>query len=251
VLVIGAGSGIGRAAALAFAAEGAWVAVADVDEAAAAETAELVARSGGEARAYRTDVTSTRELDATVASVVEERGRLDALSQNAGVPMAIRLEELTSEQWARAIDVNLTGTAMACKAVLAPMLRQGGGSIVLTASVMGLVAGLPNQPAYVAAKGGVVLLTKALATDYARENVRVNAVCPTLTETPMIDEFLRTQFPGEAEREAAKRELHGVQPTGRMCRPEEIANAIVFLASPLASGITGVALPVDGGFAAR
>ncbi|QEC48427.1 SDR family oxidoreductase [Baekduia soli] len=251
VVVTGAATGIGRATAVAFARLGCWVLIADRNAARAEETLALVRAAGGDGRVRALDVTDLADLRAAVDEVVAERGRIDVLVNNAGRPMAIRIEDIDEAQFDAVLDVNLKATFFACKYVIEHMLVAGGGAIVNTASDMGLVAGLPNQPAYVASKGAVVLLTKALAVDYAEQDIRVNCVCPCLTDTPMIDDFLATQFPDDAERAKVKAELHAIQPIARMNTPAEVASAIVFLGTPASSGTTGVALPVDGGFVAR
>lgn len=251
VIVTGAGSGIGRAAAIEFGRRGSSVLVTDIDETLGRETLDEIWRAGSRATFLRVDVAVPSELEGAVARVIEDWGTLDVMVNNAGIPMAIRLENLSEDEWERVIDVNLKGMAFGCKFAIQQMLKQGHGTIVNNASVMGLVAGLPNQPAYVASKGGAVLLTKALALDYARDGIRVNCVCPCITDTPMLRKFLETQYDSDEQRLAAEQNLARIQPIGRMCSPEEVAEAIVFLASDLASGITGVALPVDGGFVAR
>jgi NAD(P)-dependent dehydrogenase (short-subunit alcohol dehydrogenase family) len=251
VIVTGAGSGLGRATSLQFAREGAWVLVTDVDDELGRETLELIEAEGGSGQFLHVDVAQVTDLRRAVATAVDARGRLDVMFNNAGIPMAVVIEEITEDQWQKVIDVNLKGVFFGCKFAIEQMLKQGGGAIVNTASDMGLVAGLPNQPAYITSKGGVVLLTMALAIDYARNNIRVNCVCPCVMETPMVDKFLATQFEKEEDRARVRHDLHGIQPMGRMTTPEEVGNAVLFLASPLASSITGVAFPVDGGFVAR
>lgn len=251
VVITGGSSGIGSATVSRFAEEGAWVLVADVDDAGGRQVVEQVRSTGGKGEFVHVDVSSLGDLKQAVDYAVGKTGRIDVMVNNVGIPMAVRIEDISEEQWDTAIDVNLKGTFFGCKYAIEQMLTQGGGVIVNTASDMGLVAGLPNQPAYTTSKGGAVLLTKALAIDYARDNIRVNCVCPCVVDTPMIESFLYTQFDTDDERAAAARALDDVQPIGRMCKPEEIADAILFLASSRASGITGVALPVDGGFVAR
>lgn len=251
VVITGAAAGIGRAAALAFAEAGAWVLATDVDEERGRETVSLVERDGGSAAFFRVDVARIEDLRAAIAEAVRLSGRLDVLFNNAGIPMALGIEDVHEADWSRVVDVNLKGMFFGSKFAIEHMTANGGGVIVNNASDMGLVAGLPNQPAYVASKGGAVLLTKALAIDFAKRGIRVNCVCPCVTDTPMLAKFVHTQYDSDEARVAARRSLEEIQPTGRMCTPEEVAAAVCFLASPHASGITGVALPVDGGFVAR
>jgi meso-butanediol dehydrogenase/(S,S)-butanediol dehydrogenase/diacetyl reductase len=251
VVITGGASGIGRATAVRFAEEGAWVLVADVDEKNGQETLRLMKEANGKGDFITVDVSELDDLRRAVDFALSETNRLDVMFNNVGIPMAVRIDDITEEQWNKVINVNLKGMFFGCKLAIEQMLKQGGGAIVNTASDMGLVAGLPNQPAYIASKGGAVLLTKALAIDYARDNIRVNCVCPCVVETPMIDAFLYTQFDTDEERAATRQMLNDVQPIGRMCKADEVAEAVLFLASARASGITGVALPVDGGFVAK
>lgn len=250
-IVTGAAMGIGRAAAEELGRRGAWVLICDIDESESRETLRLVRQAGGDGDICPTDVAEVAQLRGAVDMAVGARGRLDVMVNNAGIPMAVEIEDMTEELWQRVIDVNLKGMFFGCKLAIEQMLEQGGGAIVNLASAMGLVAGLPNQPAYIASKGGTVLLTKALAIDFATRGIRVNCVCPCVTDTPMLGKFLATQHSSDEERAAARARLESIEPHGRMCTPAEVAHAIAFLASPLASGITGVALPVDGGFVAR
>src|SRR3990170_4453972 len=166
VVITGAASGIGRSTAMKFAGEGAWVLVTDISDEEGRETLRQLTENGGSGKFMHVDVEKPDDLRQAVDLAVAERGRLDALVNNVGIPMAIRIEDITEEQWNKVIDVNLKGTFFGCKYAIEQMLRQGGGAIVNIASDMGLVAGLPNQPAYITSKGGVVLLTKALAIDY-------------------------------------------------------------------------------------
>lgn len=244
VLITGAGAGIGRATALAFSGLGARVVVADIDQEPVEETARLVRETGGEALAVTLDVASADQVDAMVAQTMEKFGRLDCAFNNAGIEgVAATADAYKEEDWDRLMAVNLKGVWLCMRAELREMLKQGSGAIVNCSSIAGLV-GFPSTPAYTASKHGVVGLTRAAALDYARKGIRVNAVCPGVIDTEMIDRF--THGSEEAEAQLAESE-----PVGRMGTPEEIANAVVWLCSDGASFVTGQALAVDGGFIAR
>jgi NAD(P)-dependent dehydrogenase (short-subunit alcohol dehydrogenase family) len=244
-LVTGAGSGIGRAAALAFAREGAWVAAADLQFEAARETARMVEEAGGQAVAVEVDVTDDAAVAAMVQVAVKAFGGLDCAFNNAGIaPYQVnaggqKIADVAPEAWQRLLDVNLTGVWRCLRHEVAQMRAQGGGAIVNTASVGGLV-GLPSSSAYVASKHGVVGLTRTAAADHAEENIRVNAVCPGYIETPMTEDAMRRK----GERILAR------VPMARMGKPEEIAEAVVWLCSDRASFVTGAAWTVDGGYSA-
>lgn len=244
-LVTGAGSGIGRATALAFAREGAWVAAADLKLEAAQETARLVEAAGGQAVAVEVDVTDDDAVAAMVGAAVKAFGGLDCAFNNAGIaPYQVnasgqKIADVAPEAWQRLLDVNLTGVWRCLRHEVAQMRTQGGGAIVNTASVAGLV-GLPNSSAYVAGKHGVVGLTRTAAVDHAEDGIRVNAVCPGYIETPMTEDTMRRR--GERIMERV--------PLARMGKPEEIAEAVVWLCSDRASFVTGAAWTVDGGYTA-
>src|SRR4051794_18738630 len=243
-LVTGGGSGIGRASAMAFAARGDSVVVADIDAAAAGETVTLIEKDGGSALAIEVDVTVATDVAAMVATAVEHYGRLDYAHNNAGITGAYSsLADYDEADWNRVIAVNLTSVFLCMKHEVPAMLANGGGAIVNTSSGAGLV-GFAGLPAYVASKHGVVGLTKSAAIEYARSGIRVNAVCPGSTRTPMLETFMG----GDP---AMEKMMAAGAPQHRLASPDEIAAAVVWLCSDAASFVTGVALPVDGGSVAQ
>jgi NAD(P)-dependent dehydrogenase (short-subunit alcohol dehydrogenase family) len=244
-IITGAGSGIGRATALLFAREGARVVVADVVAAAGEETVAQIKNEGGAAIFAQADVSKAEQVARMVGLAVETYGRLDILFNNAGLTLPARVTETSEEVWNLSLDVNLKGVMLGCKYAIPEMQKVGGGSIINTASMLGLVAS-PRQAPYCAAKGGVVLLTKQLALDYARDNLRVNCICPSEVDTPMHRKFIAES----PDPEATKQRLLERIPLNRVARPEEIAAAALFLASDDSSYVIGVALPVDGGLTA-
>lgn len=244
-LVTGAGSGMGRASARAFAGEGASVVVADVDAEGGERTVSEVREAGGKAVFVQTDVSSAEDVEAMVETAVETFGRLDYAHNNAGIEReALPTADSTEEHWDRAIAVNLKGVWLCMKYEIPKMLEAGGGSIVNTSSTLGLI-GMANAPAYVASKHGVVGLTRAAALDYARRGIRVNAVCPGVVRTPMMERGLR-ESPGFGEEVFAM-----IVPVGRIGTSEEVAKTVVWLCSEAASYVTGVPVPVDGGLDAQ
>jgi NAD(P)-dependent dehydrogenase (short-subunit alcohol dehydrogenase family) len=238
VLITGGATGIGRAAAQAFAHRGAKVVIGDVDDR-AAETVKLIEDGGGTATFVETDVVSSSQVKNLVETAVGTYGRLDAAFNNAGVlPPTAPLVEMTEEQWDQVVDVDLKGVFLSLKHELAHMVSAGGGAIVNMASVAGVIAD-PGMAPYVAAKHGVVGLTKAAGIEYAAQNVRVNAVAPGLVATPMTQRWL-----DDPEVHAA---LMANSPIGRPAQPEEIAGAVLFLCSDAASFMTGQVHLIDGG----
>jgi NAD(P)-dependent dehydrogenase (short-subunit alcohol dehydrogenase family) len=242
-VVTGAASGIGRAVALAFAREGGSVVVADLDDEGGRTTARLIADAGGKAQSTVCDVTNSADGQAVVEQAVEAFGGLDCGFNCAGVEGPFGKTGVYEEGvWRHVIDVNLTGTWLAMRAELGPMVRQGSGAVVNIASVAGLRAS-HGMPAYTASKHGVVGLTKAAAMEYADTDIRVNAVCPGIVDTPMFGRMVE-------DRARLRDRLIARTPKGRPGRPEEIAEAAVWLASDRASYLTGHAMPVDGGYVA-
>jgi NAD(P)-dependent dehydrogenase (short-subunit alcohol dehydrogenase family) len=243
-LVTGGASGIGRAAARVFAREGAAVALADVNVEGGERAAREVEEGGGRARFLRADVSSAAEVEALVQGTVAAFGGLDCAFNNAGVEGAAGpIAESTEENWDRVVEINLKGVWLCMKHEVARMLRQGGGAIVNTSSIMGLVACRDN-PAYAATKHGVVGLTRSAALDYARSGIRVNAVCPGYVRTPMLERLFE-ELPDLEEPVIAR------HPLGRLAAPEEIAEAVAWLCSDRASFVTGHIMPVDGGYVAQ
>lgn len=245
-VITGAGLGIGRAAALRLAREGARVAVFDVSRRDGEETVRLIAEAGGEARFFPVDVSEAVAVEAAVNGVTAAFGRLDVLVNNAGIYARGDVREVALEEWERILKVNLTGAFLCTKACTQRMAAAGGGVIVNVASEAGLV-GIRGQAAYNVSKAGLIALTRSCAVDLAPHGIRVNCVCPGTTETPLVAEALRKA----ADPEAARRALESCRPLGRLGAPEEIAAAIAFLASDEVAYATGAVLPVDGGYTAQ
>jgi NAD(P)-dependent dehydrogenase (short-subunit alcohol dehydrogenase family) len=243
-LVTGAGSGIGRASARAFAREGAKVVVVDVVVDGGEETVTLIKADGGDAVFVRCDVSSAAEVEAAVKTAVDTYGRLDCAHNNAGIEGPMSSTVVCAEaDWDRLFGINLKGEWLCMKYEIPRMLTGGGGAIVNTASIAGLV-GFQGLPSYSASKFGVNGITKVAALDYASVGIRVNSVCPGVIQTPMIDRLVAAN----PEMEAA---LVAGTPMGRLGRPEEIAEAVVWLCSDRASFVTGHNMVVDGAFTAQ
>jgi NAD(P)-dependent dehydrogenase (short-subunit alcohol dehydrogenase family) len=238
--VTGAGSGMGRTTALAFAREGAAVAAADIAEHGNQETARMIEEGGGQALAVHCDVSRADDVKAALGRSVDAFGKLDIAFNNAGIEQPLRATaELTEEEWDRIIAINLRGVFVCMKYEIPLMLKQGAGSIVNTSSGAG-VKGFADQAAYTAAKHGVIGLTRSAALDYAPFNIRVNAICPGIIDTEMMQRFTG----GTA---AGRDRVIAQEPIGRMGMPDEIAAAALWLCSDAASFVVGHALVVDGG----
>jgi NAD(P)-dependent dehydrogenase (short-subunit alcohol dehydrogenase family) len=245
-LITGAASGIGRATSLLFAQEGARLVLADVDDPGAEETARLIRERGGEAHHVHCDVSDSGEVEALIAAAVSVFGRLDCAFNNAGIGGASApLAEYDRAAWDQVLAVNLTGVFLCMQSELRQMVEQGGGVIVNTASVVGVI-GYPRLAAYTAAKHGVLGLTRTAALEYARHGIRVNAVCPGWTETPMVMD----EGPAPASDPAAYAAIAGMAPMRRLGAPDEIAGAVAWLCSDAASFVNGHPLVVDGGVTA-
>jgi NAD(P)-dependent dehydrogenase (short-subunit alcohol dehydrogenase family) len=242
-LVTGGTSGIGRAAALAFAREGARVVVAGRRVEAGEQTVQLIREAGGDALFIRADVTQAAEVEALVNKALAAYGRLDYAFNNAGTEGGLGpMSGLSEEQWDQTVAINLKGTWLCLKYEI-PAILKPGGAIINNASILGTI-GMPGTTIYAAAKSGIIGLTRAAAIEYAKAGVRINVISPGVIETDMLERFTG----GDA---AAKAQLGASHPLGRAGRPEEIAEAVIWLASEAASFVTGHNLVVDGGYTAQ
>jgi NAD(P)-dependent dehydrogenase (short-subunit alcohol dehydrogenase family) len=247
VIITGAAMGIGRETALTFARAGAAVLAADYDEKHGEETAALVREGGGEAIFVKADVSDPRQVRAMVDRAMSHYGRLDILINNAGVdlPQATSVSATAVEDWDRTLDVNLKGVFLCSKYAIPAMIAGGGGVVINIASIAGLRA-TPQEAAYVASKGGLLMLTRQMAVDYAADRVRVVAICPGPMEKATRHRLAYLEADESARQRRARLGEH--VPLGRLCLPADIAAAALFLASDEASMITGTELVVDGGF---
>ncbi len=241
-IVTGGASGIGRATAEVLAREGARVAVADYDASGGCEAAQAIQAAGGDAFFVQVDVADSAQVEQMVQTTIGRYGGIDILFNGAGILFFGTILDTGEKAWHRMLDVNLTGHFLCSKAVLPHMIRRGGGSIINTSSSTGNHDGNSNAAAYVTSKGGVTLLTRCMAIDHAKDNIRVNAIAPGPTDTPMLR---RAMTPEEVAAFAQ------TFPMKRLGRPEELANAVLFLASDEASFVTGAILAVDGGQTAQ
>lgn len=241
-IVTGAASGIGKAIATLFAAEGAAVTVVDRDRKGGEKTTDDLRAGGGRATFQLADVSKAREVEAAVNATIQEYGKLNILVNDAAVQVLAKLVDTSEEAWDQVHGVNLKGVFLGCKYAIPAMIRSGGGSIVNLASVLGFVAD-PDLAAYCAAKGGVIALTKVAALTYGSQGVRVNCICPGDVSTPMVEHY----FTVASDPEKFRQEVFSKYALQRIARPEEIAQAALFLASDASSFITGSSVVVDGG----
>jgi NAD(P)-dependent dehydrogenase (short-subunit alcohol dehydrogenase family) len=241
VLVTGSATGIGRATALAFAKSKASLALVDCNQSENERTAALVKEAGASAITVPCDVSNTKQIEASVKHVIMQLGAIDVAFNNAGIEgVQASTIDCTEENWDRVISTNLKSVWLFMKYQIQQMLLQKKGSIINCSSIAGLV-GFPNVPAYVASKHGILGLTKTAALEFAKSNIRINAVCPGVIQTPMIERFTKND-------QAALKQLESAEPMGRLGSPEEIAAAVLWLASNQSSFVTGQAIPVDGGW---
>lgn len=243
VVVTGGGSGIGRAACRAFSSEGAHVIVANRTVDKGEETVQLIRNAGGSAEYAKVDVTLEDDIKRLIADAVAAHGAIDVLVNNAAVCPQARITDLSLAEWNHILATNLTSVFVGCREVIPHMVRSGGGSIVNVASIHAL-ATLPGHSAYAAAKGGIVAMTRAIALDVAKQNIRVNTVLPGAVHTPMLKGSAKK---ADTPREEIMKEWNEAQPIGRVGQPEEIASVILFAASPDNSFMTGAQLVSDGG----
>ncbi|MBI3911179.1 MAG: SDR family oxidoreductase [Armatimonadetes bacterium] len=241
-LITGAGAGIGRASVMAFTREGAHVVAVDVNESTAAETVALARGSAGEAVVFRADVSRSAEVQAMIRFAVERYGGLDILFNNAGIVQNGTVTETPEDEWEQTMAINLRSVFLGCKYAIPEMRRRGGGVIINTASVAGLV-GVRNRASYSASKMGIVGLTRSIAIDYIQDNIRANAICPGTVDTPS----LRQRIAQAEDPEAARIAFLARQPMGRLGTPEEIAALAVYLAAEESAYMTGSATVIDGG----
>lgn len=246
VFITGGGSGIGRAISMAFAAEKAKVAIADVSHETGNETVRLIKKNGGEAVFLSCDVSQTEDVSGAIRNTVKVFGRLDYAVNNAGISGEhYSVVDYPEKVWNRVLGVNLTGVWLCMKYEIPRMLKQGRGAIVNVASIAGLAANRGASP-YVASKHGVVGLTKAAALEFAKQGIRINAICPGITDTPLIQNAM-AEVPAEIKNVFSGEKI----PMGRTALPEEIAGAALWLCSKAASFVTGHALVIDGGMLAE
>ena len=245
-IITGAGAGIGQAAALLFAKEGAKVVVADLDPKAGKETLDQIKKDGGDGLFIKVNVTQVRDVKKMVAETLKHFGKIDILVNNAGIYTKGDVVTTSEENWDKILKVNLRGVYLCSKYTIPEMIKRGGGSIVNVASEAGLV-GIKNQVVYNVSKAAVIMLTKSMAIDFADQGIRVNNVCPGTTETPLV----RMAIQKEKDPKKARKALEECRPANRLGKPEEIALAILYMASDEPGYATGSSLVIDGGYTAQ
>lgn len=245
-VITGAGSGIGQAMALLFAREGARILAADINGAAAEVTTAEVTEGGGTCQACTVDVSRPEQVAAMIAQALAAYGRIDILCNNAGIGSTTSVVECEPDEWDRVMTINVKSVYLGCKYAVPHMIAQGGGVIVNTASVAGMV-GLVKRASYSASKGAVIALTRQVAIEYVEQRIRVNCLCPGTVDSPWVGRLLA----GTDDPAAARQALVARQPLGRLGTPEEVAAAALYLASDDAAFITGTGLVIDGGLTAR
>jgi len=243
-VVTGGGSGIGRAIATVFGRQDSHVFVLDVDTRAAEDTTADIVAAGGAAQAVVCDVSDSASVRAAFETILGTAGRLDILVNNAGIAHVGNIERTPEDDFDRIYRVNVRGVYLCTQAAVPAMVRQGGGVILNMASIVSFI-GVPDRFAYSMSKGAVLTMTKSVAVDYVKQNIRCNCICPARVHTPFVDGFVRKNYPGR-EREVIE-ELSAYQPMGRMGTPEEVAFLALYLCSDEASFVTGQAYPLDGG----
>lgn len=247
IVITGAGRGLGATIAEVAVENGAKVVVADIVDEWGVRTVDKIRSKGGEAAFFHVDVTDEKAVQAMVEFAVKTYGRLDGIVNNAAIIAVKKAGELSAEDWNKVIAVNLTGVFYGCKHAIRQFEKQGGGGAIVNIGSISAVVGMPEQPCYCAAKGGVLQLTRQIAIDYAKENIRCNSVGPGSIE----GEFVRVYIEGQADPTEAEKTLYNGHPMGRIADPVEIANAVVFLLSDRSTFTTGANLQVDGGYSAR
>jgi NAD(P)-dependent dehydrogenase (short-subunit alcohol dehydrogenase family) len=245
-IITGAASGIGRASAALFAREGARVVAVDRNAAGVDETVAQIRAQGGQAIAVHADVSVEADVERMVAAALDAYGRLDVLFNNAAIQVFGTAPETSVADWHRIMDTNLMGYFLGCKYAIPPMIRQGGGSIVNTSSVLGLV-GDPDMPAYCATKGGILAMTRSIAQAHGRHGIRATCICPGDVETPLVAEYFNQQ----PDPQAARAQVISHYALGRIATPEDVAYTALFLASDESAFITGTTIVVDGGLTSR